>query len=166
MYSYCLILCSLGLRSGQVISLMSILLTSYFVLKTTSPLMKYPIHPLPTIALCILIGCYMPAGRVAAQHQSQTHTFFDPQLTYKPYKPQPADKVISREHYKEKLYGFWLGICIANWTGLVTEMDKIGNIGDIKTGAFYTRNDWGKPDSPSIWGREFQAIFPPPLILF
>ena len=52
----------------------------------------------------------------------------------------------------EKLYGFWLGQCIANWTGLVTEMDKIGNIGDIQTGAFYTREDWGQPDQPSIWG--------------
>ena len=31
-------------------------------------------------------------------------------------------------------------------------MDKIGNIGDIKTGDFYTRDDWGKPDQPSIWG--------------
>jgi hypothetical protein len=30
-------------------------------------------------------------------------------------------------------------------------MDKIGNIGDIKTGDFYTREDWGKPDLPSIW---------------
>ncbi|WP_297691878.1 ADP-ribosylglycohydrolase family protein, partial [uncultured Eudoraea sp.] len=35
---------------------------------------------------------------------------------------------------------------------LVTEMDKIGNIGEIKTGPFYTRDDWGKPDQPSIWG--------------
>lgn len=31
-------------------------------------------------------------------------------------------------------------------------MDKIGNIGEIKTGPFYTREDWGKPDQPSIWG--------------
>jgi len=58
--------------------------------------------------------------------------------------------IISRAKYQDKLYGFWLGQCIANWTGLVTEMDKIGNIGDIKTGAFYTRKDWGKPDQPSI----------------
>lgn len=58
---------------------------------------------------------------------------------------------ISRETYKDQLYGFWLGQCIANWTGLVTEMDKIGNIGKIKTGDFYTRADWGKPDQPSIW---------------
>jgi hypothetical protein len=59
---------------------------------------------------------------------------------------------ISRANYYNQLYGFWLGQCIANWTGLVTEMDKIGNIGEIKTGDFYTRKDWGKPDQPSIWG--------------
>ena len=61
--------------------------------------------------------------------------------------------IISKKLYSDKLYGFWLGECIANWTGLVTEMDKIGNIGEIKTGAFYTRKDWGKKDSPSIWGK-------------
>ena len=58
---------------------------------------------------------------------------------------------ISRDKYHDQLYGFWLGQCIANWTGLVTEMDKIGNIGDVKTGDFYTRDDWGKPDQPNIW---------------
>lgn len=58
---------------------------------------------------------------------------------------------ISREEYSDKLQGFWLGQCIANWTGLVTEMDKIGNIGEVKTGQFYTREDWGKKDQPSIW---------------
>ncbi|WP_346859858.1 ADP-ribosylglycohydrolase family protein [uncultured Draconibacterium sp.] len=59
---------------------------------------------------------------------------------------------ISRADYANKLYGFWLGECIANWTGLVTEMDKIGNVGEPKTGDFYTRDDWGKPDQASIWG--------------
>ena len=59
--------------------------------------------------------------------------------------------VIFRSEYRDKLHGFWLGQCIANWTGLVTEMDKIGNIGDIKTGDFYTIEDWGKPDQPNIW---------------
>ena len=62
--------------------------------------------------------------------------------------------VLSRLEYKEKLHGFWLGQCIANWTGLVTEMDKIGNIGDIKTGDFYTMEDWGKPDQPNIWSKD------------
>ena len=60
--------------------------------------------------------------------------------------------VISRDEYKEKLYGFWLAQSIANWTGLITEMDKIGNIGEIKTGDFYTREVWGMPARPNIWG--------------
>ena len=58
---------------------------------------------------------------------------------------------ISRENYTNKLHGFWLGQSIANWTGLITEMDKIGNIGEIKTGNFYTRDDWGGKDQRSIW---------------
>lgn len=73
-------------------------------------------------------------------------------LEYKNYKPLKTDLIISRSDYANQLYGFWLGQCIANWTGLVTEMDKIGNIGNIKTGDFYMRDDWGKPDQPSIWG--------------
>jgi hypothetical protein len=65
--------------------------------------------------------------------------------------PSPQ-KEISRSEYANNLYGFWLGQCIANWTGLITEMDKVGNIGDVKTGDFYTRENWGKADQPSIWG--------------
>ena len=72
---------------------------------------------------------------------------------------------ISRDKYKDQLYGFWLGQCIANWTGLVTEMDKIGNIGEIKTGDFYTRADWGKPDQPSIWGEGVPSDLSPPQLL-
>ena len=75
----------------------------------------------------------------------------DPNLYYKDYIPNPTDLIISRSDYANKLYGFWLGQCIANWTGLVTEMDKICNIGVIKTGEFYTREDWGKTDQPNIW---------------
>ena len=77
----------------------------------------------------------------------------DSAFIYKSYMPDPTDKIILRSAYTNQLYGFWLGQCIANWTGLVTEMDKIGNIGGIKTGEFYTRDDWGKPDEPSIWGQ-------------
>lgn len=56
---------------------------------------------------------------------------------------------ISRADYHDKLYGFWLGQSIANWTGLVTEMDKIG--GEGSQGEFYTRESWGRPDQPAIW---------------
>lgn len=75
----------------------------------------------------------------------------NPNLPYPYHTPKATDITINRAAYAEKLQGFWLATCIANWTGLVTEMDKIGNIGELKTGPFYTRSDWGKPDQPSIW---------------
>jgi hypothetical protein len=66
--------------------------------------------------------------------------------------PQTIDLFrVSRVDYADKLEGFWLGQSIANWTGLVTEMDKIG--GEGEHGQFYTRDDWGSPDQPSIWGQ-------------
>tara|TARA_B100001059_G_scaffold233710_1_gene274435 strand:+ start:6708 stop:8063 length:1356 start_codon:yes stop_codon:yes gene_type:complete len=76
----------------------------------------------------------------------------DPNLSYEEYTPSGDEIIISRSAYTNKLKGFWLAQCIANWTGLVTEMDKIGNIGEIKTGDFYTRDDWGKEDQPAYWG--------------
>lgn len=94
---------------------------------------------------------------------TDSKTFFpsDSLLNYKVYSPQPNDIIISRSSYANKLHGFWLGQCIANWTGLVTEMDKIGSIGEFKTGDFYTRNDWGKPDQSSIWGQGLPSKLSP-----
>ncbi|MDG1792609.1 MAG: ADP-ribosylglycohydrolase family protein, partial [Flavobacteriaceae bacterium] len=67
---------------------------------------------------------------------------------------------IDRQDYLNKLEGFWLGQSIANWTGLITEMDKIGNVGEIKTGNFYTRENWNKNDEPNIWSpnSEYETI--------
>jgi hypothetical protein len=76
-------------------------------------------------------------------------------------KDEETTITISRDKYRDQLHGFWLGQCIANWTGLVTEMDKIGNIGEIKTGNFYTRADWGQPDQPSIWGKGIPSSLSP-----
>ena len=50
-----------------------------------------------------------------------------------------------RAGYVSKLHGFWLGQSIANWTGLITEMDRVEP-------PFYTDDDWGSVDQPSIWG--------------
>ncbi len=83
-------------------------------------------------------------GKLNAQANS---TWMD----YKAYNRSEGDLTISRDDYANKLYGFWLAQCIANWTGLVTEMDKIG--GEGTHGQFYTRDDWGKADQASIWGQ-------------
>ncbi len=62
------------------------------------------------------------------------------------------EMVIDKNHYRDQLEGFWLGQCIANWTGLITEGDKIGIPVDGKGGGFYTRENWGGTDHPNIWG--------------
>lgn len=93
--------------------------------------------------------------------KKSTYALSDPEISYAKYSPKSTDIIIPRFEYKDKLYGFWLGQCIANWTGLVTEMDKIGNIGKIKTGDFYTREHWGKPDQPSIWGEGIPSDLSP-----
>jgi hypothetical protein len=87
----------------------------------------------------------------------------NPSLTYRTFTPGQGELVLDRKAYEEKLQGFWLATCIANWTGLVTEMDKIGNVGELKTGPFYTRLDWGKADQPSIWGAGIPSKLSPTL---
>ena len=69
----------------------------------------------------------------------------DTDLEYPVYKPVSTDRIISRRNYVDQLQGFWLGQCIANWTGLITEMDKIEH-------PFYTDANWEGPDQPNIWG--------------
>ena len=59
--------------------------------------------------------------------------------------------IIDRNNYLNQLEGFWLAQCIANWTGLITEMDKIGIPINGKGKGFYTRENWGKKDEPNIW---------------
>ncbi len=60
----------------------------------------------------------------------------DPALDYPAYTRGDADLAIERSAYAESLQGFWLGECIANWTGLRTEGMK-------KTAPFFTDDDWG-----------------------
>jgi hypothetical protein len=117
---------------------------------------------LPVVMMVFMLlwaSCHTKNG--ASGIDSKTISLLqDPQLTYHHYDPKASDIIVSRSTYLDQLYGFWLGQCIANWTGLVTEMDKIGNIGEIKTGDFYTRTDWGKPDQPNIWSKEPSKISP------
>ena len=76
--------------------------------------------------------------------------FFDTELDYPTYTPSDTDVIISREKYIDKIQGFWLGQSIANWTGLITEMDKVEL-------PFYTDEDWQKPDQKNIWGHYSSA---------
>ena len=112
--------------------------------------MRVPPHFIRSI-MKYLFRALLPVLTCTAVLSGQ-HSDLPPCPGAKGYQPKAGDLRFSRSQYAEKLYGFWLGQCIANWTGLVTEMDKIGNVGEIKTGDFYTRDDWGSPDQPSIWG--------------
>ena len=56
---------------------------------------------------------------------------------------------IDRDKYSQQLKGFWLGQNIGNWTGLITEMDKVGT---PQTMPFYTDDDWGGRDQQAMWG--------------
>ena len=76
------------------------------------------------------------------QAQSQ---LADPELEYPAYTPKTTDLILSRSKYMDQLEGFWLTQCIANWTGLITEMDKIEP-------PFYTDENWDGPDERNIWG--------------
>jgi len=89
----------------------------------------------------------------SAQPEKIDYPLTDSLLVYENYVPKETDMLISRSEYADRLYGFWLAQCVANWTGLVTEMDKIGiPTKDGKGAGFYTREDWGKPDQPNLWG--------------
>ncbi|MGB3144704.1 MAG: ADP-ribosylglycohydrolase family protein [Maribacter sp.] len=98
----------------------------------------------------IMISC---KNKIEKTNGETASVLKDSLLEYSPYQHNDGAMEISRAGYKDKLYGFWLGQCIANWTGLITEMDKIGIPNSEGKGAgFYTREDWGKPDQPNLWG--------------
>lgn len=102
------------------------------------------------LCLALALSCKQGAQKIQKGTPPQLR---DTALVYLPYQPREGDRVIDRSRYKNKLYGFWLGQCIANWTGLITEMDKIGiPTKDGKGGGFYTSDDWGGEDQPNLWG--------------
>jgi hypothetical protein len=96
--------------------------------------------------LSSLLGCNQNA------HQDKNNTPMNSVNTSenansadKHYQPESTDYIVSRSAYANQLEGFWLGLCIANWTGLVTEFDKL-------KAPFYTDADWGQADQPNAWG--------------
>ena len=65
---------------------------------------------------------------------------------------------ISKEKYADQLYGFWLGQLIANWTGLITEMDKIGNIGEVKKQENFIQEMIGEKLIREVFGKMNQLV--------
>ena len=100
---------------------------------------KQLIKSLPVFFL-IITGIHAQDNMVGTANK-----LFDPELRYNKYTPNRTDRVISRSKYHDQLQGFWLAQCIANWTGLITEMDKVEP-------PFYTDDHWGGPDQRNIWG--------------
>ena len=98
----------------------------------------------------ILISVIISLNSCSSEIGSKQNIIKDDNLEYKNYTPTGKEIIVSRNDYFNKLKGFWLAQCIANWTGLVTENDKIGNIGKSNTGDFYTREDWGKKDELNL----------------
>ena len=98
----------------------------------------------------ILISVIISLNSCSSEIGSKQNIIKDDNLEYKNYTPTGKEIIVSRNDYFNRLKGFWLAQCIANWTGLVTENDKIGNIGKSKTGDFYTREDWGKKDELNL----------------
>ena len=101
---------------------------------------------------CTLLSLIILIFSCSEKKKSSFDVLQDVNLKYKEYTPTGNEIVISRAEYLNKLKGFWLAQCIANWTGLVTENDKIGNIGEFRTEDFYTREDWGKKDELNLRG--------------
>lgn len=65
--------------------------------------------------------------------------------------------IINRNEYKNKLKGFWLGSCIANWTGLPTENRRTdfpfftdSDLGPGKYDYVLDQNPWGADDDTDI----------------
>jgi len=80
------------------------------------------------IARCVVAGLAVFLGALAA--------LADPTPTAESFAPTPD---------VGQLEGFWLGLSLANWTGLITEMDRVEP-------PFYTDADWGTRDHKNIWG--------------
>lgn len=73
--------------------------------------------------------------------------------------PQDSIEILSinRTEYKDKLRGFWLGSCIANWTGLPTENRRTDfpfftdlDFGPGKFDYILDQNPWGSDDDTDI----------------
>ncbi|WP_248289559.1 ADP-ribosylglycohydrolase family protein [Thalassotalea sp. Y01] len=106
---------------------------------------------LNTMLMCFaLLGCSEHAKEDKSLQGGTDDTQVVAAQTEDEQGSQPVAFVeIDKQAYQQRLQGFWLGQSIANWTGLITEMDKVGT---PETMPFYTDQDWGSKDLPAMWG--------------
>jgi len=79
------------------------------------------------------------------------------QITDTAENKEIAHYQINRNEYKDKLRGFWLGSCIANWTGLPTENRRTdfpfftdSDFGPGKYDYLLNQSPWGADDDTDI----------------
>lgn len=98
------------------------------------------------VAVLLISSCHSEIrSDIGLNKNNEYRSLKNTDLVYPLYIPPTTDRIISRKKYLNQLQGFWLGECIANWTGLITEMDKTAP-------PFYTSSDWNTPDHKNIWG--------------
>ena len=81
------------------------------------------------VALAFSVGTIFSFSKVLAQSNNNIE--------------KPAQVQLSRNEYSQNLQGFWLGLSIANWTGLLTESDRLDY-------PFYTDADWTENGVPLV----------------
>ena len=65
-----------------------------------------------------------------------------------------SGQTINKEEYVDKMKGFWLGSCIANWTGLKTEGQRNGK-------PYYTDDDWNTNQGNEDYGTYIDFVLNP-----
>lgn len=97
---------------------------------------KFQILLVPILAM-LMTGCGDKRESVTSDMDSNTVGLDDLNSASNPIKLS-GEIVIDRAAYEDRLRGFWLGSCIANWTGLPTE--------NVRAAApFFDDDDWSKP---------------------
>jgi|TARA_B110000495_G_C23009545_1_gene596949 hypothetical protein len=92
------------------------------------------------VALAFSVGTIFSFSKVLAQSNNNIE--------------KPAQVQLSRNEYSQNLQGFWLGLSIANWTGLLTESDRLDY-------PFYTDADWtenGVPLVKDLYGQDSDIL--------
>ena len=84
-----------------------------------------PLISIFMISIIFIISIIYNRIQSTSLEKIHDHILINENFEYKQYSPSSTDMILSRSKYANKLYGFWLGQCIANWTGLVLSLIHI-----------------------------------------